>query len=152
LNEPPLTTTDVAEPAQPVRNTKDHDLRPKTSRPSSYEIPSSSDEDRSEDNDEAKIKTTKDVGHAQDDKVEVSATDITHSPELNPTLPSAEIDSPGELHIPRDQPTFAHDPPDMLLDQSTLQSTPVPDQKASKRSRISDGTDVEKPPLKKQDS
>ena len=43
------TTIDVAEPVQSVRNTKDHDLRSKTSRSLSYEIPSlAEDGDNSE--------------------------------------------------------------------------------------------------------
>jgi hypothetical protein len=89
-------TTDVAEEVQPVRNTTHYSLRTKTSRPSSYRVPLSTE-------DEAEVDTTKDVGYAPNDRVEVQATDTTHSPELNRTLPSAnegaiagatEIDSP----------------------------------------------------------
>jgi hypothetical protein len=160
--QPPLTTTDVAEPAQIVRNPAGHNLRHLTL---TYNASSSTkDGDSSKvGNDKPQVDTTEDIGHAQ----EVQAMDTTLSPEFNRTLRSAdegaiaratEIDSPpltesshdDKLHIPRQrQPTFAPEGP---LDESNRQSAhtaPAPDQTASKRSRISDGLDGEKRPLKK---
>jgi hypothetical protein len=162
--QPPFTTTDVAEPAQIVRNPAGHNLRPLTL---TYNASSSTkDGDSSKvGNDKPQVDTTEDIGHAQ----EVQAMDTTLSPEFNRTLRSAdegaiagatEIDSSllvesshdDKLHIPRQrQPTFA---PERPLDESTPQSAhtepavPVYQtvSKENKRSRTSDGTE---PPLKK---
>jgi len=81
-----------------------------------------------------------------DGQEEGQATDTANSPVLAGSVQ-------GELYVPRQrQPTFAHKPDESTSQSAHTAPAPSADQTASKekkRSRKSDGTDREKPPLKK---